>query len=164
MNVPLTSWPSASSCVTYIKTLVCYRYAGVRRVRHHTWEVKCISSFWLLDTWCRAAGFMCGVVPFWQCYIMMHTAPLPCQQDKTSVVKLSKQSPLTATMSLWFDLPTGFLLPSLAILWQAQETLSALPDKKLDQIKRPWKLILRIQETAAASSLQQENTGRPLFQ
>lgn len=37
-----------------------------------------------------------------------------------------------ATKSLWCDLQTGFLLPLLAILWQAQETKPVVPDKELD--------------------------------
>lgn len=60
-----------------------------------------------------------------------YTATPRCQQDKIAVVKQSKQSHLTAAVCQWCDLQTGFLVISLAILCQAQETLSALPDKKV---------------------------------
>lgn len=105
-------------------------------VRCHTWEAKCISSFAFsyISTWCMGWRFYVCFCAFLDCVTWaIHTAALPCQQDKTAVVKQSKQSPLTAAMSLWCDLQTGFLPCSLAILWQAQETHSAGPDKKLDQ-------------------------------
>lgn len=60
-----------------------------------------------------------------------YTAAPRCLQDKIAVVKQSKQSHLTAAVCQWCDLQTGFLVISLAILCQAQETLSALPDKKV---------------------------------
>lgn len=113
----------------------------------------------------RDGGFTCCFCAFLACVVTsaIHTTALPCQQDKTEVVKQSKQSPLTAATSLWCDLQTGFLLPSLAILRQARETHSALPDKKLDQKREKkehlkWMLSLHIQETAIlSSSSEQEN-------
>lgn len=59
---------------------------------------------------------MCVFVRFLTVLHQWYTTASPCQQDKTAVVKQSKQSPLTAAMSPWCDLQTGFLLPSLAIL------------------------------------------------
>lgn len=50
------------------------------------------------------------------CVTSVVAATPPRQQDETVVVKQSKQSPLTAALSLWCDLQTGFLCNSLAIL------------------------------------------------
>lgn len=75
----------------------------------------------LLEHWHLAeqdGGLICVyVLLFPDCTVTsaIHTAALPCQQDKTVVVKQSKQSPRAAA-SRWGDLQTGFLLPSLPIL------------------------------------------------
>lgn len=110
-------------------------------VIHERWSASPSFAFLCSTTWytgwtrrvcfcisrlCQISGARCTAAP-------------PCQQDKTAVVKQSKQCPLTAATSPWCDLQTGFLLPSLAILSQAQETHSALPDKNVNQRreKRP---------------------------
>lgn len=134
---PWTHWPSASSCASDMKLsrVIDKRMWGGWGVIHGRWSVSPPFAFFYPGT-CTVQGmealcvFFCAFLTSF--YIMIHTIDLPCQQDKTAVVKQSKQSPMTATMSVWCDLQTGFLLPSLAILWQAQETHSALPDKKLD--------------------------------
>lgn len=116
-------------------------------VTHGRRSASPLLPFCTLAPGTQDGGFMCVFVHFLM-YIQ------PCQQDKTAVVKQSKQSPLTAAMSPWCDLQTGFLLPSLAILWHAQETHSALPDKKMNQRGKNEHLH---QETVILSSLRQEN-------
>lgn len=78
------------------ETVVCYRYVHVRRVRRHTWEVKCISSFCLFAPWhLRGAsdGDVCFGAFLTSFYIMIHIADLSCQQDKTEVVKKVNKVP-----------------------------------------------------------------------
>lgn len=69
---------------------------------------------------CREAhGTQCRMdvlCEFPDCVTSVVTATPHCQQDKTAVVKQSKQRPLTAAMTLWCDLQTGFLFHALAIL------------------------------------------------
>lgn len=59
---------------------------------------------------------------------VIHSTAMPCQQDKTVVVKQSKQTPLMVTKSPWCDLQTGFLL----LFAGHSLTKSAVPDKELD--------------------------------
>lgn len=134
---PRTHWPSASSRATDTKlSCVIDKCTSGWGVIHGRW-----SASPLLPSCTSAPGAWDGDLlcvffyAFLDCVVAsaIPTTALPCQQDKTAVVKQSKQNLLTAAASLWCDLQTGFLLPSLAILWQAQETRSALPDKKLDQ-------------------------------
>lgn len=84
-------------CLWY-QTVVCYQYVHVSRVRRHTWELKCISSFCRFAPWhLHGAGdggfiwFFCAFLTTF--YIMIHTADLSCQQDRTAVIKKVNKVP-----------------------------------------------------------------------
>lgn len=153
--------PSASSCATDMKpSSVISVHVNGWGVAHGRWSASPPFAVAHADTCCtRWRLYLCLMCIFDRVVTSAtHTGALPCQ-DKTTVVKQSKQSPLTAATAMWCDLQTGFLLPSLAILWQAQETHSAVTDKKLDQKKKEkkgtlnWMLNPHIQETAILSHL-----------
>lgn len=107
---PPAHWPSASSCATDMRPS-CVIECACEWVWRHTWEVKCISSFVLSCSVAPAArgrsSIICVFVLFFLHHVVTsatHSAALPCQQDKTAVIKTkSTKSPDSSSVPLvWF--------------------------------------------------------------